>query len=231
VYEDFKMVTNETTPESLRAMSKGRPKSQLWPNVIEKDIQIPMCDGTLSHARVYSPESAGVERRPLLVMAFGGGYVVGNLESEENNCRSWAKNHGGVAVSISYRYVSYISIHGSITVDKFRLAPENPWPIPHKDIYDGVKWIAANYKDLGADPSMAFLIGGVSSGATTMCTISHLWRDEGLKPPLTGLYLSVPNLCIISALPEKYREKENSWEQNKDAPIFNREVSNFLASE
>lgn len=62
-----------------------------------------------------------------------------------------------------------------------------------------------------------------------MATVAHLWRDEGLTPPLTGVYLSVPGPCIVSALPEKYRAKEKSWEQNKNAPIFNREASNFLA--
>ena len=70
-----------------------------------------------------------------------------------------------------------------------------------------------------------------SSGATATITVSHLWRDEGLTPPLTGLHLAVPAPCIISALPEKYREKEKSWEQNKDAPVFNQDTSNFLARE
>lgn len=64
-----------------------------------------------------------------------------------------------------------------------------------------------------------------------MITVSHLWRDEGLTPPLTGLYLAVPGVCVISDLPEKYREKEKAFEQNKDAPVFDRGTSNFLSSE
>lgn len=68
-----------------------------------------------------------------------------------------------------------------------------------------------------------------SAGATAMITVSHLWRDDGLSPALTGLHLAVPGPCIVSALPEKYRMKEKSWEQNRDAPLFNREASNFLA--
>jgi acetyl esterase/lipase len=93
-----------------------------------------------------------------------------------------------------------------------------------------MKWIAANHKDLGADASKAFILGGVSSGATSSCTISHLWRDEGITPPLTGLYLSVPAPCIVSSLPEKYRSKEKAWDQNQNAPFFDREASNFLLS-
>jgi len=70
-----------------------------------------------------------------------------------------------------------------------------------------------------------------SSGATTMITISHLWRDEGITPSLTGLYLSIPGVSLMSAVPEKYKSKIISWEQNKGAPVFNRESTDFLKRE
>lgn len=60
-----------------------------------------------------------------------------------------------------------------------------------------------------------------------MIAVSHQWRDEGLIPPLTGLYLSLPSPCIVSALPEKYKLRIMSWEQNKDAPVFNRASNDF----
>lgn len=94
-----------------------------------------------------------------------------------------------------------------------------------------MKWAASNYEDLGADPKKGFVIGGISSGSTAMCTVSHLARDEDLTPPLTGLYLSVPAMCLIPSLPDRYRAKEKAWEQNKDNPIYNRHMSDWLASE
>jgi len=60
-----------------------------------------------------------------------------------------------------------------------------------------------------------------------MTTISHIWRDEGLTPQLTGLYLSVPAVCVVGSIPEKYKSRIISWEQMKDAPVFNRETSDF----
>jgi len=63
-----------------------------------------------------------------------------------------------------------------------------------------------------------------------MAAISHLWRDESLTPPLTGIFLAVPSTCVVSALPEKYRQREVSWEQNRDAPIFNVATSDFNSS-
>lgn len=62
-----------------------------------------------------------------------------------------------------------------------------------------------------------------------MIAMSYLWRDEGRSPPLTGLHVSVPAPCGVSALPEKYRDREKASEQNKDAPIFNRATSDFIA--
>jgi acetyl esterase/lipase len=82
-----------------------RPPSILWPEVLERDIQILMRDSTLNRARLYSPSNPTIAAKPLAVFAFGGGYVAGNLESEETNCRTWVKKFGGVAVSIGYRYV------------------------------------------------------------------------------------------------------------------------------
>jgi acetyl esterase/lipase len=54
---------------------------------------------------VYSPYKPAAAGKPLAIFAFGGGYVMGSLETEETNCRTWVKKLGGVAVSIGYRYV------------------------------------------------------------------------------------------------------------------------------
>ncbi len=87
----------------LRAFGANRPTTALWPEVFEKDIEIPVRDGTSNSARVYSPSAASTPRKPLALFGFGGGYVTGNLETEEENCRNWVKQFGGVAISIGYR--------------------------------------------------------------------------------------------------------------------------------
>jgi hypothetical protein len=60
-----------------------------------------------------------------------------------------------------------------------------------------------------------------------MIATSHIWRDEHFFPPITGLYLPLPLLCVVSVLPEHYKSRIISWEQKKDAPIFNRDASDF----
>ena len=62
-------------------------------------------------------------------------------------------------------------------------------------------------------------------------TITHLWRDEGLTLPLTGLCLSIPrSYHAPSLLPKKYRHRDISYEENKDGPIFNQTTSQFIGS-
>jgi len=89
--------------ESLRAMSSTRAPSEKWAGVHEKDIKITVRDGFVHRARVYNPSENSTEGKPLLVMIFGGGWVLGKLEQEETNCRSWVKRYGGVAVAVEHR--------------------------------------------------------------------------------------------------------------------------------
>ena len=97
--------------------------------VIERDLSIPVRDGSHIRARVYSPEAADAggrkeSERPLVVMLHGGGFCIGTLELEETNCRLFAKEHGCVAVSVEYRK-----------------APKNPFPVPVEDAWDAVQWV------------------------------------------------------------------------------------------
>jgi acetyl esterase/lipase len=87
--------------------------------------------------------------------------------------------------------------------------------------------IAANVECLNANPQRGFIVGGVSAGATSSIAASHLYRDENLSPPLTGLYLSVPGL-LFEAVPEKYQHEYTSHLECGDAPIMNTEDLGLL---
>ena len=84
-------------------MSSTRAPSERWTGVDEKDIKITMRDEFVNRARVYSPSGESLEGKPLLVMIFGGGWVLGKLEQEETNCRSWVRKYGGIAVGVEHR--------------------------------------------------------------------------------------------------------------------------------
>ena len=77
---------------------------------------------------------------------------------------------------------------------------------------------------MGGDPAKGFVIGGISAGGNLATVISHLYRDEKMSPPLTGIYLSVPILVSPEAVPGKFKYQYLSREQNKNAPILNKEA-------
>lgn len=95
-------------------MGSTLPPSVKWPDVDEKDIKITMRDGFVNRARIYSPLETGSEGRPLLVTVYGGGWVMGKLENEEKNCRSWVRKWGGVAVALEHRRVLYFMKGGVV---------------------------------------------------------------------------------------------------------------------
>lgn len=92
--------------------------------MVEHDIKIPGRDGYPIPARVYGPKSPPAAGSPLIVLYHGGGFCVGGLGDEEQNCRNFAKRFGAIAINVDYR-----------------LAPENPYPIPVNDAWDSFKWV------------------------------------------------------------------------------------------
>jgi acetyl esterase/lipase len=68
------------------------------------------------------------------------------------------------------------------------------------------------------------VVGGISAGANLVAVISHLYRDDRLSPPITGIYLSVPVVLSPEVVPEKYKDQYLSREQNKNAPILNQDT-------
>jgi acetyl esterase len=67
-------------------------------------------------ARLYRPEDR--DDLPLLVFFHGGGFVIGNLDTHDNLCRSLARLCNAVVVSVAYR-----------------LAPESRFPAAPYDCY------------------------------------------------------------------------------------------------
>lgn len=109
--------------------------------VEEKRISVFKPEGEIS-IRIYMPDSNSPEEKfPVLVdfhgtskslyrimatdNSVGGGYCLGNLDTDELKCRLACQKHRIVVVNVDYR-----------------LAPEFPWPIGIDDSYTAVKWVS-----------------------------------------------------------------------------------------
>ncbi|OQV06096.1 hypothetical protein CLAIMM_10724 [Cladophialophora immunda] len=95
---------------------------------------------------------------------------------------------------------------------------------------DALKWAAESASSWGADPTKGFVVGGSSAGGNLACVVTHLARDEGLTPPLTGHYLCVAGLVPPSRMPEKYKRWAYSYEQNKADPINGQAVIDLFTA-
>jgi acetyl esterase/lipase len=97
-----------------------------WKGTSE-DITIPTRDGNSNSVRVYRPSTCSDGfTLPLVVWYHGGGFCLGDLDSDDSFCRRVAEEVKCLVVNVDYR-----------------LAPEHPFPIPINDCWDAFQWVRA----------------------------------------------------------------------------------------
>jgi acetyl esterase/lipase len=139
--------------------------------VEEQTIEGP--DGSL-RVRVYSPRP-GAGATPGLLYIHGGGFVLGNLESEHASAIAIARALGIVIVSVDYR-----------------LAPEHPYPAGLHDCESAFLWCIDNAAALGIDPGRLGVFGQ-SAGGGLAAGLCLLRRDRGGPQPCFQ-FLGIPEL-------------------------------------
>jgi acetyl esterase len=144
--------------------------------------------------RIYSPE--GLDRTvPGILHIHGGGFVIGDLDSELGSCVALCRNLGVVVVSVDYR-----------------LAPETPYPGPLEDCYAALKWASSNAAQLKIDP-VRLAVFGLSAGGGLSAALCLLARDRG-GPGICFQYLGIPELDDRLHTP--------SMRRFVDTPMWNR---------
>jgi acetyl esterase len=156
-------------------------------------LRIPGPDGDLD-ARLYRPAGASGEPLPILAYFFGGGWVLGNLETSDGICRRLCADAGCLVVSVAYR-----------------LAPEHPFPAAPRDCHAAVRWLAAHAGALGGDPAR-LAVAGDSAGGNLAAAVTLQAREAG--PALAAQVLVYPNVAYNADTP--------SMRDNTDPFFFNR---------
>ena len=134
-------------------------------------------DGTLTGAagdlpyRLYRPPTDGPH--PVVVYFHGGGWVLGNLDSDDPFCRQLCLDSDAIIVSVNYRH-----------------APEDRFPAAADDAVAAVQWVAANAADLGGVPGKVAVCGW-SAGGNIAAVAAQAARDAG-GPSLSGQVLINP---------------------------------------
>jgi acetyl esterase/lipase len=110
-----------------------------------------------------------------VVWLHGGGWVMGNRDTDQPWVARLAIAAGVVVVSVEYR-----------------LAPENPFPAAFDDCYAALRWTHGHAAELGVDPARIAL-GGHSAGGNLAAGVALRARDDH-GPAIRFLVLNEPSL-------------------------------------
>jgi cation diffusion facilitator CzcD-associated flavoprotein CzcO/acetyl esterase/lipase len=142
----------------------GRPVGQVVDGIL------PATDAHLPY-RLYRPATPGPH--PIVVYFHGGGWVLGDAQSDDPFCRDICRRSGMIVISIGYRH-----------------APERRFPTAAEDGFAATRWIAEHAGTLGGWPGPV-LVAGWSAGANIAAVTCQLARDRG-GPQIAGQLLLCP---------------------------------------
>lgn len=109
--------------------------------------------------RIYMPKDRK-KPGPAFLNFHGGGFVLGDLETEHDRCLVMSVKGGAVSIGVDYR-----------------LAPENPFPAGVEDCYAALEWAEANASELQIDSSR-IVVGGGSAGGNLSAAVALMARDR-----------------------------------------------------
>jgi acetyl esterase len=121
--------------------------------------------------RIYRPHQA----QGAIVWLRGGGWVMGDLDTEHPWAARLADGAGVVVLSVGYRR-----------------APEHRFPAALDDAHAVLTWAATHAAELGIDPGR-IAVGGHSAGAGLAAAVALRARDQQ-GPPIRFQLLNQPEL-------------------------------------
>ncbi|MFF6914325.1 alpha/beta hydrolase fold domain-containing protein [Streptomyces sp. NPDC012466] len=141
--------------------------------------------------RIYRPNAA----RGTIVWLHGGGWVMGDLDSDQHFAARIAASTDTVVISVDYRR-----------------SPEHRFPAALDDTYAVLTWTAEHAAELGID-SNKIAVGGHSAGAGLAAAVALRARDEQ-GPAIRFQLLNQPLLD----------DRQETWSQRNftDTPLHDR---------
>jgi len=198
----------EPTPEGSRAGYRGIAAA-LGPGpaidtVIDQTItgsqgEIPI--------RIYRDHNS--ETAPCLVYYHGGGWIIGDLETHDHQCRQLAQSSGITVISVDYR-----------------LAPEHPFPSGHIDSLDALRYIARHPQEFSIDP-MKIAVGGDSAGGNLAAFVAISAREEDISLVLQILLYPVTDARSYTGHADTFSYPSIS--ENAESPLLTLETMRFFA--
>ncbi|MNK72713.1 Carboxylesterase NlhH [compost metagenome] len=131
--------------------------------------------------RIFKPDNAQ-QLRPAFMWFFGGGFIIGDLDTADGICRSIALAANCIVIAVRYR-----------------LAPEHDLSAGRADALAAFEWMAKNGAQLGIDTTR-LAIGGDSAGGNLCAAVAQESLRRG--GPLPSLQVLVyPATELVEKFP------------------------------
>jgi acetyl esterase/lipase len=195
--------TVEAARDEFRMLTVGtRQPMHVVPVASAEELEVPGGDGPVA-ARVYRPEQAAAGPVPTIVFFHGGGFVIGDLDTHDNQARIMCRDVGAVVVSVDYR-----------------LCPEHPWSAAAEDCEAATRWAFENIERLGGDAD-AVAVAGDSAGGHCAAVVAQALRDTG-GPRLAAQLLIYPptDICRDDEWPSVEENAEGYFLTRDDMEWF-----------
>lgn len=170
---------------AIYTQSQSAPPTVMVHSVVDTAVAGPAGDIPV---RIYRPHA---DPAPVHVHFHGGGWVLGNLETHDADCREICVAAGCIVVAVDYR-----------------LAPEHPFPAAPEDCYSVACWASANVAQLGAKAGLVS-IGGDSAGGNLAAVVALMARDR--NGPEFALQLLMYPITEPSMNTASYRENAEGY--------------------
>ncbi|GLA28644.1 hypothetical protein M752DRAFT_257783 [Aspergillus phoenicis ATCC 13157] len=162
------------------------------------DLRLPrrVTDGAEVPVRVFVPEgTTPASGWPVMLYFHGGGWVLGNIDTENPVCSNLCVRGRCVVVTVDYR-----------------LAPEHPWPAAVHDCWEALLWLTSEGPSQLPIDISKIATGGSSAGGNLACIITQ--KALTLSPPVhfKAQLLSVPVTDNTASVETNhaYREYEHT---------------------
>ncbi|EIE99994.1 alpha/beta hydrolase [Saccharomonospora glauca] len=170
-----------TDPPAARRLyselAAGKPPANTAGMEIE-DLVVP-ADPAVP-VRIYRPQRS----HGAVVWLHGGGWVMGDLDSDAPFAGRLAEGSGAVVIAVDYR-----------------LAPEHPFPAALDDVYAVLVWAAEHATELGIEPDR-IAVGGHSAGANLAAAVALRARDQ-----------QGPRICFQLLNEPSLDDRQETWSQ------------------
>lgn len=186
-------------------VEKSRSSGVLIPGAGEKkkvakvedfEITRKTSEGDKLKVRVFTPDSPKPEEGfPIFLYFHGGGWVLGNIDTENVHCTNWCSIGKCVVVSVDYR-----------------LAPEDPYPACVEDAWESYLWLVNGGAEKLGGTMTNFGAGGSSAGGHLTAVLSHMITEEQeTEPELPSMKFQI----LVVPVTDNTADAKTSWTWDK----------------